>query len=69
LSNLWRGRALARAVSPNSAEYFRICRGIKPPLLPDKPVAVDPKVNSEHLQLKSAPAERRQRGNAHENET
>jgi hypothetical protein len=35
------GRRPQRADQTNSAEYFWICRGIKLPLLPDRPVAVD----------------------------
>jgi hypothetical protein len=33
--------ARAEEIKQNSAEYLWICRGIKPPLLPDKPVARD----------------------------
>jgi hypothetical protein len=28
-------------IKTNSAEYLRICRGTRPPLLPDKPVVTD----------------------------
>jgi len=35
--------ARGKQIKANTAEYLWICRGIKPPLLPDKPVASDPK--------------------------
>jgi hypothetical protein len=33
--------ARGQEIQTNSAEYLWICRGIKPPLLPDKPLARD----------------------------
>ena len=38
-------------IKTNSAEYLWICRRVKPPLLPNKPVVADPSVNPEHLQV------------------
>jgi hypothetical protein len=38
-------------IKTNSGEYLWICCGIKPPLLPNKPVVADPSVNPEHLQV------------------
>jgi hypothetical protein len=38
----------------NSAEYLWVCRGIKPPLLPNK-IAVDPNLAA-HLQERFRPA-------------
>jgi hypothetical protein len=43
--------ARAEQIKQNSAEYLWICRGIRPPLLPDKPVLTDPSVDPTHLQL------------------
>jgi hypothetical protein len=37
-------------IRSNSAEYLWVCRGIKPPPLPDKPVTVDPNVNSHGME-------------------
>jgi len=51
-------RCLLAAIAPrgeqiktNNAEYLWICCGIRPPLLPNKPVVADPSVNPEHLQV------------------
>jgi hypothetical protein len=33
--------ARGQEIQTNSAEYLWVCRGIKPPMLPDKPVARD----------------------------
>jgi hypothetical protein len=38
-------------IKTNNAEYLWICCGIRPPLLPNKPVVADPSVNPEHLQV------------------
>ena len=43
--------ARGEQIKQASAEYMWICRGIKPPPLPDKPVAVDPGVDPHRLQL------------------
>jgi hypothetical protein len=39
-------------IKTNSAEYLWICRRVKPPLLPNKPVVNDPKVDPEQLQVR-----------------
>ena len=38
-------------IKQNSAEYLWVCCGVRPPLLPDRPVVADPSVNPEHLQV------------------
>jgi len=43
--------ARGEQIKTNSAEYLWVCRGIKPPLLPDKPVVTNPSVDREHLQV------------------
>jgi hypothetical protein len=49
-------------IKTNSAEYLWLCRGLKPPLLPDEPVATDPAVTSKDQHLRrfnsAAPATR-----------
>ena len=45
-------------IKTNGAEYLWICRGIRPPLLPDKPVLTDPSVDPEHLQVQPRPLNR-----------
>ena len=40
-------------IKTNSAEYLWICRGIRPALLPDKPVGTDRSIDPEHLQLQA----------------
>jgi hypothetical protein len=40
LNGKWQSANAARGEQTNNAEYLRICWGIKPPLLPDKPVAI-----------------------------
>ena len=42
--------ACGEQIKQNSAEYLWICRGIRPPPLPDSPIRTDPGVSGEHLQ-------------------
>jgi hypothetical protein len=55
--------ARGEQIKTNSAEYLWLCRGIRPPLLSDKPVVTDPNVNSEDQHLRrlncAAPVTRR----------
>ena len=46
-----------RTDQTNSAEFLWICCGIKPPLLPDKPITADSSVEPLHLQLQPRPAQ------------
>lgn len=39
-------------IKTTSAEYLWICRGVRPPPLPDKPVTADPRVNSDDQHLR-----------------
>ena len=43
--------ARGEQIKTNSAEYLWVCRGIRPPLLPDKPVATDPGGDPDHMQV------------------
>jgi hypothetical protein len=51
----------ALAVNRSNKTALRICgsdRGIRPPLLPDKPVPIHPSVDPEDLQLQPRPLNR-----------
>ena len=43
--------ARGEQIKQNNAEYLWICCGIKPPLLPNKPVLIDQSADPEHLQM------------------
>ena len=51
-------RSRGEQIKQNSAEDLWICRGIRPPLLPDKPVPIHPSVDPEDLQLQPRPLNR-----------
>jgi hypothetical protein len=45
-------------IKTNDVEHLWICRGIKTPLLPDRPITPDRGVNPAHLQLQPRPLNR-----------
>jgi hypothetical protein len=47
--------ASGKQIKANRAEYLLFCRGIKPPLLSDRTVVVDPNVDPKRLQVSLDP--------------
>jgi hypothetical protein len=59
-------------IKQNSAEFLWVCCGLRPPLLPDKPVVTDSKIDPEHLELQRrliSGTARLTRGDSHDKKT